>query len=242
MAFNYVKGKNKSLIVNDPIYGEITVPYPFSEIILTEEMMRLSSISQNGFSQLEFEGLEQNDRLSHSVGAFYAMSLMLNRLEEILKNYGIEISQEDKETSLCSMLLHDIGHGPFSHTFEIVTKYSHEKRTTDILLEDTEVNKVITKIFGKQKVKKIASFIAEINDQDDLGQDSFTKLLNNLVSYQLDADRIDYLRRDAYYVERVSAIDLKSIVVNLNVVVNNNQEYELLVDYKGLSSIENVLL
>ena len=242
MAFNYVKGKNKSLIVNDPIYGEITVPYPFSEIILTEEMMRLSSISQNGFSQLEFEGLEQNDRLSHSVGAFYAMSLMLNRLEEILKNYGIEISQEDKETSLCSMLLHDIGHGPFSHTFEIVTKYSHEKRTTDILLEDTEVNKVITRLFGKQKVKKIASFIAEINDQDDLGQDSFTKLLNNLVSYQLDADRIDYLRRDAYYVERVSAIDLKSIVVNLNVVVNNNQEYELLIDYKGLSSIENVLL
>ncbi len=242
MAFVYTENEDKSLTVEDPIYGKIIVTYPFSEIVLTKEMQRLSGISQNGFSQLEFKGLEQNDRLSHSVGAFYVMSLFLKRLEEILKNYNIELSRDDKDIALCSMLLHDIGHGPFSHSLELITNYSHEKRTTDILLGDTEVNQVITKLFGAQKVKKIASFIAEINDKDELGKDSFTKLLNNLVSYQLDADRIDYLLRDSYYVGIASAIDLKRIISNLNVVVNNNQEYELLIDRKGLAGIENVLL
>lgn len=242
MAFMYNKNEDKSLTVKDPIYGEITVPYPFSEIVLTKEMQRLSNISQNGFSQLEFKELKYNDRLSHSVGAFYVMSLFLKRLEEILQGFNIKISEDDKDIALCSMLLHDIGHGPFSHSLESITNYSHEKRTTDILLGDTEVNRVITNFYGEQKVKKIASFIAEINDKDELGKDSFTKLLNNLVSYQLDADRIDYLVRDAYYVGFSSAIDLKRIISSMNVVVNNDQEYELLIDRKGLASIENVLL
>lgn len=242
MAFIYNKSKDNSLIVEDPIYGRIIVPYPFSMIVLTKEMQRLSGISQNGFSQLEFKDLEKNDRLSHSVGAFYIMSLFLIRLEEILKGFNIELNKDDKEIALCSMLLHDIGHGPFSHSLESLTNYSHEKRTTDILLGSTEVNKVITDFFGKQKVKKIASFIAEINDSQELGKDSFRKLLNNLVSYQLDADRIDYLIRDAHYVGISSAIDLKRIISSVNVVVNNNQEYELLIDRKGLASIENVLI
>ena len=242
MAFVYSIDNNKSLIVDDPIYGGIIVPYPFSEIVLTKEMQRLSGISQNGFSQLEFKGLENNDRLSHSVGAFYVMSLFLKRLEEILQNFNIKLSEDDKEIALCSMLLHDIGHGPFSHSLEQITNYSHEKRTTDILLGDTDVNKVITNFFGEEKVKKIASFIAEINDSQELGKDSFTKLLNNLVSYQLDADRIDYLIRDTHYVGIPSAIDLERIISSVNVVVNNNQEYELIIDRNGLASIENVLI
>ena len=242
MAFIYDVNEDNSLKVHDAIYGEIIVPYPFSKIVLTKEMQRLAYISQNGFSQLEYKDLEQNNRLNHSIGAFHVMSLFLKKLEEILKNFNIELSKDDKDVALCSMLLHDIGHGPFSHSLELVTNYSHERRTTDILLGDTEINKVITHFFGKQKVKKIASFIAEINDTEDLGKDSFTKLLNNLVSYQLDADRIDYLIRDAHYVGISSAIDLKRIISSMNVVVNNNQEYELLIDRKGLASIENVLL
>lgn len=242
MAFAYIKNNDKTLTVDDPIYGKIIISYPFSEIILTKEMQRLSGITQNGFSQLEYKELEKNDRLSHSVGAFYVMSLFLKRLDEILKSYNVELSEDDKDIALCSMLLHDIGHGPFSHSLEFITNYSHEKRTADILLGNTVVNHTITKIFGEQKVKKIASFIAEINDKDGLGKDSFTKLLKNLISYQLDADRIDYLLRDAHYVGIISAIDLKRIISNLNIVVNNNQEYELLIDKKGLASIENVLL
>jgi len=242
MKFIYKQNENKSLIVEDRIFGKIIIQYPFSKIVLTKEMQRLAEISQNGFSQIEFKELEKNDRLHHSIGAFHIMSLFLQKLENILNNFGIKLSQEDKDIALCSMLLHDIGHGPFSHSLEIITDYSHEKRTTDILLGNTEVNKVITEIFGPKKVKKIASFIAKINDEEDLGKDSFTKLLNNLVSYQLDADRIDYLVRDASYVDVHSAIDLKKIIASVNVIINNNQEYELLINRNGLASIENVLL
>lgn len=71
-----------------------------------------------------------------------------------MRDLNIELSKDDKDIALCSMLLHDIGHGPFSHSLESITKYSHEKKTTDILLEDTEVNKVITHFFGKQKSEK----------------------------------------------------------------------------------------
>lgn len=241
MAFNYKKlGEN--LVVNDPIYGAITVTNPYSKIILTKEMRRLGDITQNGFSKYEFKGLENNDRLSHSVGAFYVMTLILERLEEVLLPYNITISDDDKDIALCSMLLHDIGHGPFSHSLEVVTNYSHEKRTTDILLGNTEVGNLLTKIYGSLKVKQIASFIAEINNDEKIIKDSFTKILKNLVSHQLDADRLDYLVRDAYYIGIKSAINLENIISNLNVVVNNNKEYELLINKRGLSSIENVLI
>lgn len=240
--FKYQKNQNNSLTVYDPVHGAYVVPEPFSEIIQTKEMQRLKFISQNGFSQLEFLGLEQNDRLSHSVGAYYIMTKILDRLEFVLKQYGIKINQDDKDVALCSMLLHDIGHGPFSHSLEIVTNYSHEKRTTDIILGDTEISELLNKLFGPQKVREIASFIAEINNQNDLKNDSFTKLLKNLVSHQLDADRLDYLKRDAYYARVLSTFDLDNIISNINVIVNSNQEYELVIGKKALSSIENVLI
>ncbi len=242
MSFIYKKNKDNSLTVRDEIYGDINIPYPFSKIVLTKEMQRLANISQNGFSQLEFKGLEHNNRLNHSVGAFNVMSMFLRRLEKILKEYDIEISNDDKEIALCSLLLHDIGHGPFSHSLELVTKYSHEQRTIDILFGNTEINQVITEIFGPEKLEKIADFILSINDEKNTRKDSFYKLLKSLVSHQIDADRIDYLIRDAHYIGFSSAIDINRIKTSMNVIVNNNQEYELLIDKKGLSSIENVLL
>ena len=241
MAFVYEK-KDDKLLVNDPIYGQIIVPYPYSAIISTEEMQRLGKITQNGFSKLDFEKLTFNDRLSHSVGAFHVMRLILDAINKVLKPYNIKISQNDCEIALTSMLIHDIGHGPFSHALEIITNYSHEKRTTDILLGKTEINELLIKLFGYNKVLQIASFIAEINNKDEIGKDSFTKLLNSLVSHQIDADRLDYLLRDAYYSDIHSSINLNRIIASLNVVVNNNREYELVIDKKGLSGIENVLI
>ena len=241
MAFIY-KIDNDKIITQDVIHGQIVIPYPFSKIVLCKEMKRLENISQNGFSQYEYESLENSDRLSHSVGAFHVMNLIIEKLESLLKQYDIEICKDEKDIALCSMLLHDIGHGPFSHSLEEVTNYSHEKRTTDILLGDTEVNKILTELYGTVKVKQIANFIAKINDQEEIEKDSFTKLFKTLISHQLDADRIDYLMRDAYYVGIKSSINLDTIISNLEIIINNNKEYELLFNRKGLSSIENILI
>ena len=247
MAFNYtLKDDGKTMEVQDPIYGKIEIHSPFTEIILTKEMQRLNEITQNGFSAYDYPGLKNNERLSHSVGAFYVMSQIIEHLEKELKRYDIFISKDDKDMALCSMLLHDIGHGPFSHSFEKVTKYSHEKRTTDILLGDTEVNHLLTSIYGKAKLKRIASYIAKIDEYGDEEKNetksSFTKLLKSLISHQLDADRLDYLVRDSYHAGLPSAINYKNVIQSLGVSVNNNQEYELLVDKKGLTNIETILI
>lgn len=247
MAFKYeLKDDGNIMVVQDPIYGEIEIKSPFKDIILTKEMRRLEKITQTGFSKYDYPGLENNERLSHSVGAFYLMSQIVEHIEQELERYDIFISQDDKDMALCSMLLHDIGHGPFSHSFEQISEYSHEKRTTDILLGDTEVNKLLTSTYGKAKVKRIASYIAEIDEYEDEEKEktksSFTKLLKSLISHQLDADRLDYLVRDAYHAGIPSAISYKNIVNSLGVSVNSNQEYELLVDRKGLTSIETVLI
>ena len=247
MAFAYkLKNNGKTMEVQDPIYGKIEIQSPFAEIILTKEMQRLNDITQNGFSAYDYPGLKNNERLSHSVGAFYVMSQIIEHLEKELKRYDIFISKDDKDMALCSMLLHDIGHGPFSHTCEKVTKYSHEKRTTDILLGDTEVNHLLSSIYGDAKLKRIASYIAEIDEDENREKDktksSFTKLLKSLISHQLDADRLDYLVRDSYHAGLPSAINYKNLIQSLGISVNNNQEYELLVDKKGLTSIETILI
>lgn len=247
MAFAYkLKNNGKTMEVQDPIYGKIEIQSPFTEIISTKEMQRLNDITQNGFSAYDYPGLKNNERLSHSVGAFYVMSQIIEHLEKELKRYDIFISKDDKDMALCSMLLHDIGHGPFSHTCEKVTKYSHEKRTTDILLGDTEVNHLLSSIYGDAKLKRIASYIAEIDEDENREKDktksSFTKLLKSLISHQLDADRLDYLVRDSYHAGLPSAINYKNLIQSLGISVNNNQEYELLVDKKGLTGIETILI
>lgn len=242
MAFNYKVAKNeKDIIVCDPIYGEITVEYPFSKIIQAKEMQRLKEITQTGFSKIDYPNMANNERLSHSVGAYYIMKRMIKHLEQKVNQYGIKIEEEDKSIALSAIILHDIGHGPFSHSCEGVTQYSHEKRTRDILLGNTEINQVLEEQFGKKTVKKIASFIAKINDEE-ITQNSFTNLFKSLVSHQIDADRLDYLVRDSYYSKLPTAIDVDRIINSLGVIINNNQEYEVTIDKSSLTSIETVLL
>lgn len=247
MSFTYrLTDDGKKMEVQDPLYGQILIPSPFKEIILTKEMQRLEHISQTGFSSYDYPGLKNNERLSHSIGAFFVMSRMIEHLEKELKKYNISISKNDKDMALCSMLLHDIGHGPFSHTCEKVTKYSHEKRTTDILLGDTEVNHILSTKFGKNKVKKIASYIAEIDDSEEkdsnASKNCFTKLLKSLISHQIDADRLDYLARDSYLAGIRSAIDYKKLIESMEICIDNDQEYELLINHKGLACIETILI
>lgn len=247
MAFKYRLTEDNGIEVDDCIYGKIKVPHPFSKLVLTKEMLRLEDITQNGFSQYDYPNLKDNERLSHSVGAFHIMSKIIEHVEDKLSRYNIKIDEEEKNIALCSMLLHDIGHGPFSHALERsmsylkFPEYSHEKRTKDILVGNTEVNKVLQEIFGNQKISNIAGFIAETEDIDN-SNTSFFKMFKQLISHQLDADRLDYLQRDAHYAGLHSTIDYKRIVDSLGVIINGKQEYELVIDKKGLTSIETVLL
>ena len=212
---SYLKNK----IINDPIYGFIHIPFNIIWDILEHPyFQRLRRISQLGLSSLVYPGANHN-RFHHAIGSMHLM----NEAIRILRSKGHHISENEHEASLIAILLHDIGHGPFSHALEnsIVNNLSHEKIS----------------IMFMQKLNE------EFKGKLSLAIDIFTKkykkkFLYHLISSQLDVDRLDYLNRDSFYSGvNEGIINSERIIDTLN--VKNN---ELVVDYKGLYSIEKFII
>tara|TARA_Y100001968_G_C19446010_1_gene765382 strand:+ start:1987 stop:3234 length:1248 start_codon:yes stop_codon:yes gene_type:complete len=212
---SYLKNK----IINDPIYGFIHIPFNIiRDLIEHPYFQRLRRISQLGLSSLVYPGANHN-RFHHTIGA---MHLMHNAIET-LKSKGHKITETEHESALIAILLHDIGHGPFSHALEssIVDNLSHETISIMFMhklnLEFKGKLSLAIKIFQK-KYKK--------------------KFLHQLISSQLDVDRLDYLNRDSFYSGvNEGNINSKRIISMLN--IKNN---ELVVDYKGVHSIEKFII
>jgi len=211
---SYLKNK----IINDPIYGFIHIPFNIiGELIEHPYFQRLRRISQLGLSSLVYPGANHN-RFHHAIGA---MHLMHNAIET-LKSKGHGITKKEHESALIAILLHDIGHGPFSHALESsIVNLSHEKISIMFMYKLNAEFKgklsLAIKIFQK-KYKK--------------------KFFHQLISGQLDVDRLDYLNRDSFYSGvNEGIINSKRIISMLN--IKNN---ELVVDYKGVHSIEKFII
>lgn len=209
---------NKLKIINDPVHGFITIP---NELIfdLMEHpyFQRLRRIKQLGMSHLVYPGANHT-RFHHAIGA---MHLMQKALSELQKK-GIEISDKEKEGVLIAILLHDIGHGPFSHTLE------HS------LLKDVHHEEV--SLLFMQRLND------EFNGQLDTAIEIFTdkhpkKFLHQLVSSQLDMDRLDYLQRDSYFTGVSEGVVGSERIIKMLDVANN----ELVIIEKGIYSIENFI-
>ena len=211
--------KTKNKILNDPIYGFITIPNKFIyQIIEHPYFQRLRRISQLGLSYLVYPGAHHT-RFHHAIGAMHLMQQAVN----VLKNKNIKISNTEEEALLIAILLHDIGHGPFSHALEhsLMKKISHEKIS---LLFMEELNK-------------------EFKGKLTLAIEIFTnryerKFLHQLISSQIDVDRLDYLNRDSFYSGVAEGIVNSTRIIDMYNVFNNN----LVVDYKGIYTIEKFLL
>jgi HD superfamily phosphohydrolase len=158
-------------------------------LINTREFQRLRRIKQLGFSETVFPGATHS-RFAHSVGVAHIAREFLSRIDVIT---GKPITKDTKIVVLAAALLHDLGHGPFSHAFEKVTRIHHEQRTRQIVLDDsTEVHRTLSN-HDKQLPELVAGFWAQ-----DLRKGKMPKYLAHIVSSQLDADRFDYLMRDSY--------------------------------------------
>ena len=153
------------------------------DLIGTKEFQRLRRIKQLGTTYLTFHGAEHS-RFNHSLGVYEIV-------RRILENFATRPNwnQEERLLCLCAALLHDLGHGPFSHSFEKVFKLDHEEFTRAIILGDTEVNYILTKV-DIDFPQKVADVINKTYKD---------KLVVSLISSQIDADRMDYLQRDAYF-------------------------------------------
>ena len=206
-------------IFNDPIYGFIAVRSPLIyQIIEHPYFQRLRRISQMGLSYLVYPGAHHT-RFHHVLGCEY---LMKNAIET-LKQKGVEINSDEEEALSIAILLHDIGHGPFSHALEksFVKGLDHE----EISLRFMEL---LNKEFNGALSLAIQIFKGKYH----------RKFMNQLISSQLDMDRLDYLKRDSFYSGVAEGnINVERLIAMLN--VKNNQ---LVVEYKGIYSVEKFIM
>jgi HD superfamily phosphohydrolase len=214
-----LKIQNKLKIINDPIYGFITIPSELIfDIIEHPYFQRLRRITQMGFSHLVYPGA-QHTRFQHALGCLYLMQKAL----QTLKFKGIKISKEEEEATLIAILLHDIGHGPFSHALEnsLIEGLSHEMLSIEFM-------KAMNKGFMGKLDLAIEIFSGRYH----------RTFLNQLISSQLDIDRLDYLKRDSFYTGVAEGnINSDRLIAMLNVKDNN-----LVIEEKGVYSVEKFLL
>ncbi|MEP0366952.1 MAG: HD domain-containing protein [Cyclobacteriaceae bacterium] len=209
---------NKKKILNDPVYGFITIPNELIfDIIEHQYFQRLRRIKQLGLTELVYPGAHHT-RFHHAIGAMHLMQRTLDNL----RSKGVMIFDAEYEAALIAILLHDIGHGPFSHTLEFS------------LFQDVQHEQISLWLFDKLN--------KEFGGKLELARQVFTgkyhrKFLHQLVSSQLDVDRLDYLKRDSFFTGvHEGTIGAERIIKMLNV-----HEDRLVVEEKGIYSIENFL-
>jgi len=209
----------KRKIINDPVFGFINLPSGFLyEVFQHRYLHRLTRIKQLGMSSFVYPGA-QHTRFQHTIGAMYLMMEAVHHL----RMKGIPITDVEEEGVVAAIMLHDIGHGPFSHLLEntIIQGVSHE----DISLKMMER---MNREFGGKLDLAICIFRDEYQK----------KFLHQLVSGNLDMDRLDYLRRDSFFTGVTEGnIGSARIIKMLNV-----QEDRLVVEAKGIYSVENFLM
>ena len=210
---------NKLKILNDPIYGFITIPSErIFSIIEHPYFQRLRRISQMGMSYLVYPGAHHT-RFHHALGCVHLMQ----KAVQVLRYKGVVISEDEEEALQIAILLHDIGHGPFSHAMEhsIVEGVDHENIS---LLFMEEMNRD----FNQSLTLALQIFRGSYS----------RRFLNQLISSQLDMDRLDYLRRDSFYTGAAEGnINSERLIAMLNVVND-----ELVIEEKGIYSVEKFLV
>ncbi len=209
----------KLKIFNDPIYGFISIPNPLIfELIGDPYFQRLRRISQMGLSYLVYPGAHHT-RFQHALGSMHLMQQAI----QLLRFKGVEINREEEEGLLIAILLHDIGHGPFSHAMEhSIAEEVHHEAISLFFME------ALNEKFNGSLTTAIAIFTGTYP----------RTFLNQLVSGQLDMDRLDYLKRDSFYTGVAEGnINAERLITMLNVVDDT-----LVVEEKGIYSVEKFLM
>ena len=216
-------------VLKDPVHSYIHINYEVVWNCLdSKEFQRLRRIRQLG-GDFQVYPTAEHSRFSHSLGVYEIVRRMVTEI----KSLSVELSEYDKICVMLAGLLHDVGHGPFSHAFEHVTNHSHEDYTAKIILGETELNQVLTEV-SPRLPEDIVSII-EHNHPNDI--------LNQIISGQLDADRMDYLLRDSYFsATSYGQFDLERILRTMRVRKIDENKKALVVKYTGIHSVEDYIM
>ena len=210
---------NKRKIINDPIYGFVTLPDELIYDLINHPIFqRLRRIKQLGLTNLVYPGA-LHTRFHHAIGAMHLMTEAL----QVLKSKGIKITDEESRAAIIAILLHDIGHGPFSHALEhTIVKGVHHEDISAMLMDE------LNKTFKGKLTLAIKIFKGEHPK----------KFLHQLVSSQLDMDRLDYLKRDSFFTGVSEGVISSDRIIKMLNVANG----ELVVEAKGIYSVEKFLI
>jgi HD superfamily phosphohydrolase len=210
---------NKRKIINDPVYGFIDIPSALIyDLIEHPFFQRLRRIQQLGLTSYVYPGANHT-RFQHALGAMHLMQEAIT----VLKSKGEEISDDEAEAVLVAILLHDIGHGPFSHALEhsIIPGVSHET-ISRLFMEELNIQ-----------------FNGALSLALDIFLNRYTKkFLYQLISSQLDMDRLDYLRRDSFFTGVIEGTVGSDRIIKMLAVKND----QLVIEEKGIYSIEKFLV
>lgn len=212
------KNMNKKKIFNDPVYGFITIPYPIVfDLIEHTYFQRLRRIKQLGLTHYVYPGA-LHTRFHHALGALHLMTEAI----DVLRSKDVDITEEEAKAVCIAILLHDIGHGPFSHTLEHTLVNVHHEELSVLFMQ-----------------KLNDAFDGQLDLAIQIFQDKHPKkFLQQLVSGQLDMDRMDYLNRDSFFTGvSEGVIGYDRIIKMLDV-----RDGELVVEQKGIYSIEKFLI
>lgn len=212
-------------VFKDPIHKYIYVQdQVIWSLINTKEFQRLRRIRQMGTSFFTFHGAEHS-RFSHSLGVYEITRKIISQFE---RNQYADWPKEERLLCLCAALLHDIGHGPFSHSIEAAFDIHHEEWSCAVVTGDTEVNEILKQV-SIDFPHKVASVINKTYNNE---------IIVSLISSQMDADRMDYLLRDAYYTGvNYGAYDLERILR----VVRPYQGH-IVIKESGMHTVEDYLM
>ncbi len=220
---------NEIKVMRDPIHGYIHIEYKLIwDCINAKEFQRLRRIHQLG-ANFQVYPTAEHSRFSHSLGVYEIVRRMVNEIESL----STILTEYEKITVMLAGLLHDVGHGPFSHAFEHVSEFDHEEYTAKIILENSEINKVL-KTVDNNLPHDVVKIIQHTHPR---------AILNQIVSAQLDADRMDYLLRDSYFTATsYGNFDLERILRTLRVRKLAYDEEQLVVKYSGIHGVEDYIM
>ncbi|MGO1922244.1 MAG: HD domain-containing protein [Jeotgalicoccus sp.] len=210
-------------VFKDPVHRYVHVrDQVIWDLVKTKEFQRLRRIKQLGTLYLAFHSAEHS-RFNHSLGVYEIVRRMIENFEEYP-----EWDNNDRLLALSAALLHDLGHGPFSHTFEDIFHTDHEEYTKKIILEDTEVNAVLSKV-SPDFPREVAEVINKTHPN---------KLVISMISSQIDADRMDYLQRDSFY----TGVSYGNFDMERILRVMRPSKDEVLIKESGMHAVEDYLM
>jgi len=224
-----LKRLDETKVLKDPVHSYIHIHYEVIWNCLdSKEFQRLRRIRQLG-GDFQVYPTAEHSRFSHSLGVYEIVRRMVTEV----KSLCVELTEYEKVCVMLAGLLHDVGHGPFSHAFEHITNHSHEEYTAKIILGNTELNAILRAV--SEKLPQDIVFIIQHTHENDI--------LNQVVSCQLDADRMDYLLRDSYFTATsYGQFDLERILRTMRVRKTNEGRKVIVVKYTGIHSVEDYIM